>query len=58
MIVHPEDRGLWSDPCFGEKEPVTALLKPYSTEGMEAYPVSRRVTRPADDEPSCVEPAA
>ncbi len=31
VILHPEDRGLWLDPCFSEKEPVTALLKPYST---------------------------
>jgi putative SOS response-associated peptidase YedK len=25
---------------------------------MEAYPVSKRVNKPSNDEPSCVEPAA
>ncbi len=58
VILPPEDYGLWLDPDFDEKEPLTSLLKPYPDEAMEAYPVSRKVNRPANNEPSCVEPAA
>ncbi len=58
VILHPENYEMWLDPSFDEKEPLTALLKPYPDEAMEAYPVSRRVNRPANNEPSCIEPAA
>lgn len=58
VILHPEDYEMWLDPSFEEKEPLSALLKPYPDEAMEAYPVSRRVNRPTNDEPGCIEPAA
>ena len=58
VILHPEDYGLWLDPDFDEKEPLTSLLKPYPSDAMEAYPVSRRVNKPANNEPSVLEPAA
>jgi putative SOS response-associated peptidase YedK len=58
VILHPEDYGLWLDPDFDEKEPLTTLLKPYPADAMEAYPVSRRVNKPSNNEPSVVEPAA
>ena len=58
VILHPEDYEMWLDPNFEEKEPLIALLKPYPDEAMEAYSVSRRVNRPANDEPGCIEPAA
>jgi putative SOS response-associated peptidase YedK len=58
VILHPEDYGLWLDPDFDEKEALTALLKPYPSDAMEAYPVSRRVNKPANNEPSVLEPAA
>ena len=47
VIVHPEDYEMWLDPDFDEREPLTTLLKPFPAEAMEAYPVSRRVNRPA-----------
>ena len=58
VILHPEDYGLWLDPDFDEKEALTALLKPYPSDAMEAYPVSRRVNKPANNEPSVLEPVA
>ncbi|CAN5300959.1 SOS response-associated peptidase [soil metagenome] len=58
VILPPEDYDLWLDPDFDEKEPLTSLLRPCPDEAMEAYPVSRKVNRPANDEPGCIEPAA
>jgi putative SOS response-associated peptidase YedK len=58
VILHPEDYGLWLDPDFEEKEPLTTLLKPYPTEAMEAYPVSRRVNSPSNNEPNVIESVA
>jgi putative SOS response-associated peptidase YedK len=34
VILHPEDYGLWLDPDFDEKEPLTTLLKPYPAEAV------------------------
>jgi putative SOS response-associated peptidase YedK len=57
VILHPEDYAMWLDPDFDEKEPLTTLLKPYPADAMEAYPVSRRVNKPSNNEPSVLEPA-
>ncbi len=54
----PENYGVWLDPGFEEKEALTDLLRPYPSDGMEAYPVSRRVNKPSNNEPSVVQPAA
>jgi putative SOS response-associated peptidase YedK len=58
VILPPEDYDMWLDPDFEEKEALTSLLKPYPADAMEAYPVSRRVNKPSNNEPSVVEPAA
>ncbi len=58
VILPPEDYGMWLDPDFDEKEALTSLLKPYPADAMEAYPVSRRVNKPSNNEPSVLEPAA
>ena len=58
VILHPEDYEMWLDPDFDEREPLTSLLKPYPADAMEAYPVSRRVNKPSNNEPGCIEPAA
>ncbi len=58
VILHPDDYEMWLDPSFEEKGPLSALLKPYPDYAMETYPMSRRVNRPTNDEPGCVEPAA
>lgn len=58
VILPPENYGTWLDPGFEEKEALMDLLRPYPSDGMEAYPVSRRVNRPSNNEPGVVEPAA
>jgi putative SOS response-associated peptidase YedK len=58
VILPPEDHAMWLDPDFDEKEPLTTLLKPYPADAMEAYPVSRKVNKPSNNEPSVLEPAA
>ena len=58
VILPPENYGAWLDPGFEEKEALMDLLRPYPSDRMEAYPVSRRVNRPSNNEPSVVEPAA
>jgi putative SOS response-associated peptidase YedK len=58
VILAPEDHGLWLDPDVREADPLLPLLTPYPDDVMEAYPVSRFVNRPANDDPRCVEPLA
>jgi putative SOS response-associated peptidase YedK len=58
-VVAPiHDRILWLDPDFEEKEPLTLLLEAYPAETMEAYPVSRSVNSPSNNEPSIIESVA
>jgi putative SOS response-associated peptidase YedK len=47
----------WLDPEAGRDE-LAALLAPYPEDEMEAYPVSRFVNSPLNNDPRCVEPAA
>ncbi len=54
----PHNHGACLDAGFGEKEALADLLKPYPSDAMEAYPVSRRVNRPANNEPGVAESAA
>ena len=58
VILPPENYAAWLDPGFDDREALKSLLKPSPSEEMEAYPVSRRVNRPTNNEPGVVEPAA
>jgi putative SOS response-associated peptidase YedK len=58
VILHPENYGVWLDQGFDEKEALMDLLRPYPSEEMEAYAVSRRVNKPANNESSVIESAA
>ena len=58
VILHPGNFGVWLDQGFEEKEALLDLLKPYPSDEMEAYAVSRRVNRPSNNDPSVLEPAA
>jgi putative SOS response-associated peptidase YedK len=58
VILPPETYDLWLDPAVREAEQLLSVLLPYPTEDMEAYPVSRRVNNPSNDEPGCVESVA
>lgn len=58
VILRSEDLDLWLEP--GEKAPsqLKELLKPYSAEAMEVYPVSLLVNDPHNDVPECRLPAS
>lgn len=58
VILDPEDHDLWLDPDFGQKDPLAELLRPYPADLMEAYPVSRLVNSPTNDDERCIERAA
>jgi len=65
VILPPEDYELWLDTDVvwldtdvDEPDLLPSLLTPYLTEDMEAYPVSRRVNSPSNDEPDYVERVA
>ncbi len=58
VILPPEDYELWLAPDVREAEPLHTLLRPYPSEAMEAYPVSRFVNRPANDGERCIESMA
>ena len=56
VILGREDHNLWLDPAIADRERLEALLDPYVPEEMVAHPVSRRVNKPQNDDPSVVEP--
>ncbi len=57
-VIHPTGSyDAWLDP-EAEKEELVALLAPYPEAEMEAYPVSRFVNSPSNNDPRCIEPAA
>ena len=53
-ILEPESVEAWCDPS-AEKERASDLLGPAKDGVLDAHPVSRRVNKPANDEPSLVE---
>lgn len=56
VILDPEAFMLWLSPDEIHPEELGHLLGPYPEEGMEAYPVSRRVNDPSWDTKECMEP--
>lgn len=56
VILRPDDYGLWLDPMVRETDALHPLLQPYPEQEMLAYPVSRRVNSPDNDDPRCIEP--
>jgi putative SOS response-associated peptidase YedK len=56
VILAPDDYLAW----LGEyaARDVAELLRPYPSEEMRTYRVSRAVNNPKNDGPECVEPAA
>ena len=55
VIIQRKDEPAWLDPK-AKGDQVTALLAPYPSEMMEAYPVSTLVNSPVNDRPECAEP--
>ena len=56
VILHEKDEALWLDPEFKDANKLTALLKPFPSDKMEAYRVSTIVNSPKNDTPKCIEP--
>jgi putative SOS response-associated peptidase YedK len=57
VIVAPEDYLQWLDPAVANGERITLLLRPYPAPAMVAYPVSKRVNSPANNDAGCLAPA-
>ncbi|HEY5899185.1 MAG TPA: SOS response-associated peptidase, partial [Burkholderiales bacterium] len=58
VILAPEDYGAWLDPANQDTEALLAYVRPYPAERMAAWPVSVRVNKPENDEPSLIEEAS
>ena len=56
VILQPRDYDLWLDPEVQQTEQLQPLLGPYLPGDMEAYPISRWVNSPRNDDPRCIEP--
>lgn len=57
VILDPADYNAWLDPHQHDPAALSELLKRYPAAMMRAYPVSRRVNNPINDDPACIEPA-
>lgn len=56
VILDPNHYLLWLDPAVHDPKPLTALLQPFPSEDMEAYPVSTLVNNPRYEGASCIQP--
>jgi len=56
-IIAPDKRNIWLNKEIQEPDMLMPLLKPYGSNEMEAYEVSKRVNSPSYNEPDCIEPA-
>lgn len=55
VIVPRERFDVWLGGEGEKVPPLRTVLAPYPADEMEAYPVSRRVNTPANDDPGCIE---
>ncbi len=53
-ILRDEDLELWLDPGFAELPQLEDMLVPFDAGRMKAFPVSRRVNVPGNDDAECV----
>ncbi len=58
VILAPAFYDQWLDSTFQHIEPLKALLRPYLSEELMAYPVSTLVNNPRHDVPQCLERAS
>jgi len=56
VILAPASYDQWLDPTFQQAEPLKALLRPYPSEELTAYPISTLVNDPRNDAPQVLEP--
>jgi putative SOS response-associated peptidase YedK len=57
VIIAKEARDLWIDPGVKDREALLELLKPYPSDEMETWPVSKMVNSPMNNSPDCIKPA-
>ena len=57
VILPRENYDAWLDP-EAEREELVSLLVPYEGDDLEAYPVSRFVNSPRNNDERCIEPVA
>ncbi|KPV53102.1 hypothetical protein SE17_11560 [Kouleothrix aurantiaca] len=57
VILKRQDEEIWVDPAVKDRERLEALLVPYSSDEMEAYPVSPRVNSPRNNDTTLTERA-
>ncbi len=56
VILDQADYARWLDPRMNDPESLKAFLRPFPSEKMAAYPVSRLVNSPSNDAPECLAP--
>jgi putative SOS response-associated peptidase YedK len=54
VIIHPDNYELWLDNRNEDQNELLSILKPYSSEEMECYPVSDVVNNPRNDIEECI----
>jgi putative SOS response-associated peptidase YedK len=57
VIIPREAYDLWLDERVQDTAKLATLLVPISGDLLEAYPVSRRINSPGNDDPACLDPA-
>jgi putative SOS response-associated peptidase YedK len=55
VILPPADYDRWLDPATQDVEGLKALLRPYASEEMTAYPISAYVNNPRHEGVRCLE---
>jgi putative SOS response-associated peptidase YedK len=58
VMLVPTAYDQWLDPTVQQAEPLKALLRPYPSEELTAYPVSTLVNNPHNDGRQCLEPVS
>jgi putative SOS response-associated peptidase YedK len=54
VIIPREHQDRWLDPKTEDHTRLLELLKPYPSDQIEAYPVSKRVNSPRNNSPECI----
>ena len=57
VILHKEDYQKWLDPGFDDTSALKELLVPYVEDKLEAYTISTKVNKVANEGPEVIEPA-
>jgi putative SOS response-associated peptidase YedK len=57
VILRPEDYARWLDPEEQRTSALMAMLASLPDDWMTAYPVSKLVNNPRNEDPRCIEPA-